>query len=135
MGSLDHSLPSLSVDGLITADGQNYEQGISKESTIFSNIGLGGGSGGTILLFVHTLELGSSSAISAVGGNGSPNGGGGGGGGRIHFHWSDIPVGDEYQPIAKVRGRILVRFVFNNLSYFILSAFIYAIQKDGYIPM
>ncbi|KAI9118983.1 hypothetical protein K1719_009658 [Acacia pycnantha] len=38
--------------------------------------------------------------------NGSPSGGGGGGGGRVHFHWSDILVGDEYIPLASVEGTI-----------------------------
>lgn len=109
MGSLEHSLPSFSIDGSIIADGQSYEDGIIKQrSALFSNVGPGGGSGGTVLLFVQTLALGNRSTVSAVGGKGSPNGGGGGGG-RVHFHWSDIPVGDTYQPIAEVRGRILVR--------------------------
>ncbi|KAK9715457.1 hypothetical protein RND81_06G166800 [Saponaria officinalis] len=109
MGSLEHSLPSLSIDGIINADGQSYEERIRKqEIRMFSNIGPGGGSGGTILFFVHTLALGHSSAISAVGGAGSPYGGGGGGG-RVHFHWADISVGNEYLPIASVAGDIFVR--------------------------
>ncbi|KMT03252.1 hypothetical protein BVRB_8g197950 [Beta vulgaris subsp. vulgaris] len=110
MGSLEHSLPSMTIEGSIIADGQSYEEGVTKQRRAMSaNIGPGGGSGGTILLFVHTLDLGNYSAVSAVGGNGSPNGGGGGGGGRVHFHWADIPVADKYQPIARVSGRILVR--------------------------
>ncbi|XP_021835931.2 uncharacterized protein [Spinacia oleracea] len=110
MGSLEHSLPSMTIEGSINADGQSYEEGIIKQhGAMLSSNGPGGGSGGTILVFVHTLALGNSSAVSAVGGIGSPNGGGGGGGGRVHFHWSDIPVADKYQPIARVSGRILVR--------------------------
>ncbi|KAK9946594.1 hypothetical protein M0R45_012050 [Rubus argutus] len=70
---------------------------------------LGVGSGGTILLFLRTLALGESANLSSVGGYGSSNGAGGGGGGRIHFHWSDIPTGDVYQPIASVGGSILAR--------------------------
>lgn len=112
MGSVEHSLPSMEIHGTINADGQSYEEGIIKqESAMLQNIGPGGGSGGTILLFVHTLDLRNSSRISAIGGTGSPKGGGGGGGGRVHFHWSDIPVADEYQPIARVGGSILVRLV------------------------
>ncbi|GMH23780.1 hypothetical protein Nepgr_025623 [Nepenthes gracilis] len=102
MGSLEHSLSSLSVEGSLTSDGESFGEDIRK-------LGPGGGSGGTILLFIRALALGDFSVISTIGGNGSPNGGGGGGGGRIHFHWSGIPVGDEYQPIATVRGRIQVR--------------------------
>ncbi|XP_048442669.1 uncharacterized protein LOC103943935 isoform X2 [Pyrus x bretschneideri] len=108
MGSLERSLASLSLDGSLRADGESFgEEYLEKNDRIFSNIGPGGGSGGTVLLFVQTLELGNSSTISTVGGHGSPSGGGGGGGGRIHFHWSDIPVGDAYQPIASAGGSII----------------------------
>ncbi|KAG9455724.1 hypothetical protein H6P81_000232 [Aristolochia fimbriata] len=101
MGSLEHSISSLSVNGLLEADGESFgETGTS------SNAGPGGGSGGTILLFLRALTLGDSSVLSSVGGHGSHIGGGGGGGGRIHFHWSDIPTGDEYLPIATVEGRM-----------------------------
>ncbi|XP_068648350.1 uncharacterized protein [Aristolochia californica] len=101
MGSLEHSVTSLSVHGLLEADGESFgETGIS------SNAGPGGGSGGTILLFLHGLSLGDNSVLSSVGGHGSHIGGGGGGGGRIHFHWSDIPTGDEYLPIASIKGRM-----------------------------
>ncbi|KAF4398559.1 hypothetical protein G4B88_013648 [Cannabis sativa] len=106
MGSMERSLLSLSVDGSLKADGESFGEDLRKQNTI-SKIGPGGGSGGTILLFVQTLTLGDSSTISTVGGHGSPYGGGGGGGGRIHFHWSEIPVGDAYLPIAYVKGRIL----------------------------
>ncbi|XP_012450452.1 uncharacterized protein LOC105773262 isoform X1 [Gossypium raimondii] len=110
MGSLEHSLSSLSVYGSLRADGESFGEVIRKQdhSTI-SNIGPGGGSGGTILLFVHSIMLADSSVISTAGGHGSPSGAGGGGGGRVHFHWSDIPTGDAYQPIASVKGSINTR--------------------------
>ncbi|XP_015899506.2 uncharacterized protein LOC107432822 [Ziziphus jujuba] len=108
MGSMEHALSSLSLDGSLTADGESFGEDFSKQNgRAISNIGPGGGSGGTILLFVHLLALGDSSTISTVGGHGSPSGGGGGGGGRVHFHWSEIPVGDAYLPIASVKGSIL----------------------------
>ncbi|KAJ9688259.1 hypothetical protein PVL29_014125 [Vitis rotundifolia] len=107
MGSLEHSLSSLYVNGSLRSDGQNFGENIKKgDDRIISNMGSGGGSGGTILLFIHTLAFANSSRISAAGGYGSPNGGGGGGGGRVHFHWSDIPIGDGYLPIASVEGSI-----------------------------
>eukprot|EP00261_Vitis_vinifera_P024071 XP_010656239.1 PREDICTED: uncharacterized protein LOC100252538 [Vitis vinifera] len=107
MGSLEHSLSSLYVNGSLRSDGQNFGENIKKgDDGIISNMGSGGGSGGTILLFIHTLAFANSSRISAAGGYGSPNGGGGGGGGRVHFHWSDIPIGDGYLPIASVEGSI-----------------------------
>ncbi|KAJ0031712.1 hypothetical protein Pint_13319 [Pistacia integerrima] len=104
MGSLEHSLTSLSVYGSLRADGESF----GKDVRLFSNIGPGGGSGGTILMFIHTLVLGDSSLVSTAGGHGSPNSGGGGGG-RVHFHWSDIPTGDEYLPLASVKGTIHAR--------------------------
>ncbi|KAL5572508.1 hypothetical protein UlMin_022105 [Ulmus minor] len=108
MGSLEYSLSSLSLDGSLKADGESFGEDFAKQNhPSISNIGPGGGSGGTILLFVNTLALGESSTISAVGGHGSPTGGGGGGGGRVHFHWSEIPVEDAYLPIANVKGTIL----------------------------
>ncbi|XP_061994425.1 uncharacterized protein LOC133712334 [Rosa rugosa] len=107
MGSLERSLSSFTLAGSLRADGETFGENFGeKVGRTISNIGPGGGSGGTILLFVQTLALGDSSTISTVGGHGSPSGGGGGGGGRIHFHWSDIPVGDAYLPIASVRGNI-----------------------------
>ncbi|KAK3137334.1 hypothetical protein QOZ80_5BG0450930 [Eleusine coracana subsp. coracana] len=104
MGSLEQSLPTLSLSGSIEANGGNFS------GVVFhaANGGPGGGSGGTILLFVQTLLLKKESTLSTVGGVGS-NGGGGGGGGRIHFHWSDIPTGDDYIPFATVNGSILAR--------------------------
>ncbi|KAE8664393.1 putative Glutamyl-tRNA(Gln) amidotransferase subunit C [Hibiscus syriacus] len=111
MGSMEHPLPSLSVEGAVKADGESYGEtiwhgGYSVSSG--SSIAPGGGSGGTVLLFLHTLTLGKSAILSSVGGYGSSKGSGGGGG-RIHFHWSDIPTGDVYQPIASVNGSIYAR--------------------------
>lgn len=98
---------SLSVYGSVESDGESFKGVITNSSTG----GLGGGSGGTILLFLRTLTLGEGSVLSTAGGIGNPYGGGGGGGGRIHFHWSDIPTGDEYVPVASVEGLISSRFV------------------------
>ncbi|CAH9131244.1 unnamed protein product [Cuscuta epithymum] len=106
MGSLEHSLSSLSVYGSIQANGESFGKFIRKDGRmVVSEVGPGGGSGGTVLLFIHSLILGNSSTISAIGGHGSSNGGGGGGG-RIHFHWSEISVGDEYVAVANVKGTI-----------------------------
>lgn len=114
MGSLQHSLSKLVVHGEIEAKGESYGKYI-KDGGYFSDIGPGGGSGGTILLFLSNLFLHKTSTISISGGHGSPNAGGGGGG-RIHFHWSDISVGDEYLPMAIVRGTIDVRLVVNKYT-------------------
>ncbi|KAL5771093.1 hypothetical protein ACOSP7_015247 [Xanthoceras sorbifolium] len=109
MGSLEHSLTSLSVYGSLRADGESFREDIYQQNgRLISNVGPGGGSGGTILLFIHTLVLGDSSIISTAGGLGAPDAGGGGGG-RVHFHWSEIPIGDEYLPIASVKGSIHAR--------------------------
>ncbi|CAH9098571.1 unnamed protein product [Cuscuta europaea] len=106
MGSLEHSLSSLSVYGSIQANGESFGKFIRKDgSMVVSEVGPGGGSGGTVLLFIHSLVQGNFSTISAIGGHGSSNGGGGGGG-RIHFHWSEISVGDEYVAVANVKGTI-----------------------------
>ncbi|XP_042452121.1 uncharacterized protein LOC122036780 [Zingiber officinale] len=104
MGSMEHALVSLSVDGSVEADGEDFKE--ASIITGLSDAGPGGGSGGTILLFLHSLTLGDSSILSSAGGLGSLSGGGGGGGGRIHFDWSDIPTGDEYLPVANVKGII-----------------------------
>ncbi|KAK6944883.1 hypothetical protein RJ641_025985 [Dillenia turbinata] len=109
MGSLEHSLSILSIDGSLSADGESFgENSMVHNGEVVGATGPGGGSGGTILLFVQKLGLGKSSTISTIGGHGSFNSGGGGGG-RVHFHWSDISVGDEYVPIARVDGSINTR--------------------------
>ncbi|XP_010526074.1 PREDICTED: uncharacterized protein LOC104803741 [Tarenaya hassleriana] len=107
IGSLEHPLSSLLLEGSITVDGGSPRKMLRLVNN--SSIAPGGGSGGTVLLFLRTLDIGKSATLSSIGGNGSLNGGGGGSGGRIHFHWSDIPTGDDYHPIAKVKGRIYVR--------------------------
>ncbi|KAL2543583.1 glycine-rich protein [Forsythia ovata] len=108
MGSWEQPLIILSVEGSVRADGDSFRGSLQKKNFVMDggNIGPGGGSGGTVLLFLHTLILSESGILSSVGGHGSPSGGGGGGGGRIHFHWSDIPTGDIYQQIASVNGTI-----------------------------
>lgn len=112
MGSLEHSLSSLTLNGSLRADGESFgDDPRGKDGGITSSIGPGGGSGGTVLLFIQTLALGDSSIISTAGGQGSPSGGGGGGGGRVHLHWSNIPVGDEYVPLASVKGSIITGLV------------------------
>ncbi|GMI92574.1 hypothetical protein like AT5G11700 [Hibiscus trionum] len=111
-GSMEHPLSSLLVEGAVRADGESSEGTVWKqEYSVFndSSIAPGGGSGGTILLFLHTLTHGESAILSSIGGYGSPKGGAGGGGGRIHFHWSDISSGDVYQPNANVKGGIYAR--------------------------
>lgn len=105
MGSWEHSLSSLLIFGSVEANGESFSSAVAD----ISSGGPGGGSGGTILLFLRTLTLGEASVLSSGGGLGS-HGGGGGGGGRIHLHWSDIPTGDEYLPIATVKGTINSRF-------------------------
>ncbi|XP_014509165.1 uncharacterized protein LOC106768496 isoform X1 [Vigna radiata var. radiata] len=108
MGSLEHLLSSLTLNGALRADGESFgDDTRGKDGGTTSSIGPGGGSGGTVLLFVQTLVLGDYSIISAGGGQGGPSGGGGGGGGRVHFHWSNIPAGDEYIPLASGKGSII----------------------------
>lgn len=109
MGSIQWPLSKLDLYGSLRADGQHVGK-----STVYHNGslvgGLGGGSGGTILLFLQELTLEDNSSLSVLGGNGGRlgdgGGGGGGGGGRIHFHWSRIAVGHEYVPIASISGSI-----------------------------
>ncbi|KAJ0770297.1 hypothetical protein HanPI659440_Chr07g0255661 [Helianthus annuus] len=109
IGSLDHPLSSLYVDGSLGADGGSHSVG--KYDDWFQGDedgggGGGGGSGGSILVFLNALTVGESGFLSSDGGHGSENGSGGGGGGRIHFHWSRIPTGEIYQPVATVKGNI-----------------------------
>ncbi|KAL9226861.1 hypothetical protein vseg_002624 [Gypsophila vaccaria] len=110
IGSMEHPLSSLSVEGSVRADGGSYDDS-SPSYAVFRNRsgGLGGGSGGTVLLFLTTLMVSENASLSSLGGNGGPLGGGGGAGGRVHFHWSNIPTGDLYQPIASVKGSIFTR--------------------------
>ncbi|CAK9172632.1 unnamed protein product [Ilex paraguariensis] len=109
MGSDQWPLSRLTIYGTMSADGQSYvtETGNSNDTLMG---GLGGGSGGTILLFLQALTLEYNSSLSVVGGYGGPYGGGGGGGGRVHFHWSKIDVGNEYVPLATINGTIIQRY-------------------------
>ncbi|WZZ24029.1 hypothetical protein YC2023_007430 [Brassica napus] len=107
IGSLEHPLSSLSLEGTITTDGETPRKTLKTISN--TSLGPGGGSGGTVLLFLRSLDIAKSAILSSTGGNGSLKGGGGGSGGRIHFHWSDIPTGDVYHHIANVKGRVYVR--------------------------
>ncbi|KAK1417918.1 hypothetical protein QVD17_27054 [Tagetes erecta] len=108
IGSLEHPISNVNVDGSLTADGGSYGDKMARNLYDLYNSGggSGGGSGGTILLFVNSLSVGVSGILSSDGGYGNPNGSGGGGGGRIHFHWSHITTGDVYQPVANVKGNI-----------------------------
>lgn len=105
MGSIQWPLLWLSIHGSLSADGQSSN--IATRNSNGSLIGgFGGGSGGTILIFLQSLTLSENATLSVVGGKGSPLGGGGGGGGRVHFHWSNINVGGEYVPVANISGTL-----------------------------
>ncbi|CAI9095531.1 OLC1v1031512C1 [Oldenlandia corymbosa var. corymbosa] len=105
MGSTQWPLIKLDVHGSVRSDGESCGKA-AKNSNGSLTGGLGGGSGGTILLFLQSLSLSENSSLSVAGGYGGPLGGGGGGGGRVHFHWSNIYVGNEYVPLATVNGTI-----------------------------
>lgn len=110
MGSIQWPLLWLSIHGSLSADGQSSN--IATRNSNGSLIGgLGGGSGGTILIFLQALTLSENATLSVVGGKGGRLGGGGGGGGRVHFHWSNINVGGEYVPVANISGILNSRFV------------------------
>ncbi|WOG85697.1 hypothetical protein DCAR_0104888 [Daucus carota subsp. sativus] len=108
IGSIYWPVSRLYIAGSMRADGQSYDNTIKiiHGSPVG---GLGGGSGGTILLFIEALSLVQGSYLSVAGGDGVPLGGGGGGGGRLHFHWSNIGVGNEYVPLATINGTIYSR--------------------------
>ncbi|XP_057487508.1 uncharacterized protein LOC130773578 [Actinidia eriantha] len=105
LGSMQWPLLRLQINGSMRADGQSCANP-TKNSDGSLIGGLGGGSGGTVLLFLQALVLEDNSSLSVSGGHGGPLGGGGGGGGRVHFHWSKIDVGDEYVPLATISGTI-----------------------------
>ncbi|KAK9266889.1 hypothetical protein L1049_027148 [Liquidambar formosana] len=105
MGSIQWPLLRFDVYGSLRADGQSYVKATRNTNGTLIG-GLGGGSGGTILLFLQALMLAENASFSAVGGNGGSLGGGGGGGGRVHFHWSKIDPSDEYVPVATISGTI-----------------------------
>ncbi|KAH8513976.1 hypothetical protein H0E87_007007, partial [Populus deltoides] len=105
MGSIQWPLLKLNLYGSLRVDGQSFDKAsINSNASLIG--GLGGGSGGTVLLFLQELMLAENSSLSVRGGNGSPLGGGGGGGGRVHFHWYKIDIGDEYVPVASISGSI-----------------------------
>lgn len=109
IGSRQWPLLKLDNYGLISADGQSCHNPTRNSNDTLIG-GLGGGSGGTILLFLQALSLAENSSLSALGGYGGALGGGGGGGGRIHFHWTKIAAGEEYIPLAFVNGAINYRY-------------------------
>ncbi|BBH02979.1 hypothetical protein Prudu_013711, partial [Prunus dulcis] len=99
-------LLKLDVFGTLSADGQSFHKAARNGNGTLIG-GLGGGSGGTILIFLQELGLlAQNSSLSVAGGKGGPLGGGGGGGGRVHFHWSKIDFEDEYVPVASISGSI-----------------------------
>ncbi|KAI5594481.1 hypothetical protein BDE02_03G076100 [Populus trichocarpa] len=105
MGSIQWPLLKLNLYGSLRVDGQSFDKAsINSNASLIG--GLGGGSGGTVLVFLQELMLAENSSLSVRGGNGSPLGGGGGGGGRVHFHWYKIDIGDEYVPVASISGSI-----------------------------
>lgn len=109
MGSIQWPLLRLDNYGSLSADGQSFVKATRNGNGSVIG-GLGGASGGTILLFLQELRLAENSSLSIVGGNGGALGGGGGGGGRVHFHWSKIDFGDEYIPVASISGSINNRY-------------------------
>lgn len=100
----------LDVYGVLAADGESSIY-IEPNSSGIEVGGPGGGSGGSLLLFLQTLTLANRSRLSSVGGHGGSVGAGGGGGGRVHFHWSNIPSGEDFVPIASGDGFILARWL------------------------
>eukprot|EP00258_Populus_trichocarpa_P037132 XP_024453151.1 uncharacterized protein LOC18096918 isoform X1 [Populus trichocarpa] len=105
MGSIQWPLLKLNLYGSLRVDGQSFDKAsINSNASLIG--GLGGGSGGTVLVFLQELMLAENSSLSVRGGNGSPLGGGGGGGGRVHFHWYKIDIGDDYVPVASISGSI-----------------------------
>ncbi|KAK6129455.1 hypothetical protein DH2020_036804 [Rehmannia glutinosa] len=105
IGSRQWPLLRLDNYGFISADGESCRKPTRNSNGTLIG-GLGGGSGGTILLFLQSLALAENSSLSVIGGYGGSLGGGGGGGGRVHFHWSKIAAGEEYVPLAFVDGAI-----------------------------
>ncbi|PWA66981.1 hypothetical protein CTI12_AA322140 [Artemisia annua] len=105
MGAILWPLTKLDIYGSVRADGQSYENATTNSNGTLIG-GLGGGSGGTILLFIQAFSLFDNSSLSVAGGRGVPVGGGGGGGGRVHFHWSKIGAGNEYVPLAVINSTI-----------------------------
>ena len=110
MGSTEHPITKVEIFGVLSADGETFNA--SHREVGGPEIGdPGGGSGGSLLLFLQTLIMGNESILSSAGGHGGPVGGGGGGGGRLHFHWSNIPTGVDFVPIAYVKGLYHTRYL------------------------
>ena len=100
MGSREHPLSNLFVEGSVASDGESYGENIRKKDNSTAAVwsaGPGGGSGGTILAFLSSLDVSESGILSSAGGHGSQNGGGGGGGTYTlplfrHTQWRCIPA-------------------------------------------
>ncbi|KAG0603647.1 hypothetical protein M758_10G110100 [Ceratodon purpureus] len=108
LGSMYHPVTVLDVYGVLAADGESSAR-VDFSTKLGGQVGgSGGGSGGSLLLFLQTMILANGSLLSTTGGRGGAVGGGGGAGGRVHFHWSDIPTGEDYVPIATVEGHISI---------------------------
>lgn len=74
IGAIQWPLFRLNLSGSLRADGQSYSKEIkNSDDTLIG--GLGGGSGGTIILFLQKLVLAEESNLSAAGGKGGPLGG------------------------------------------------------------
>lgn len=122
VGSMEHPVSMLDVCGVVAADGESSTRADPVEAQLGG--GPGGGSGGSLLLFLQTMTLRNGSILSTAGGQGGAVGGGGGAGGRIHFHWADIPTGEDYVPIATVEGLIVTGWVTNwSTSFSIMQSF------------
>lgn len=115
MGSIQWPLLRVDLYGSMMADGQSFSK-VMRNSDGSLVGGLGGGSGGTVLIFLQELRLLENSSLTVVGGSGGVLGGGGGGGGRIHFHWSKIGVGEEYVPVASIHGLMNSRYTLLHLN-------------------
>jgi hypothetical protein len=125
LGSMYHPVTVLDVYGVLAADGESSARVDSDRKMGGQVGGPGGGSGGSLLLFLQTMILGNGSLLSTAGGQGGAVGGGGGAGGRVHFHWSDIPTGEDYVPIATVEGHIDTRLFTNQLFGFLKLALMF----------
>lgn len=104
MGSREHPISKVEIFGVLSADGESFN---ASRRVVRGGPEIGdpgGGSGGSLLLFLQQLIMGNESILSSAGGHGGPVGGGGGGGGRLHFHWSNIPTGVDFVPVAYVTG-------------------------------
>lgn len=104
MGSIEHPITKVEIFGVLSADGGSFNSSLRGGDGSPEIGDPGGGSGGSLLLFLQTLLMGNESILSSAGGHGGRVGGGGGAGGRLHFHWSNIPTGVDFVPVAHVKG-------------------------------